>query len=491
MSSIPTALIATAHVPSRLALQQHLEGRYRIVSVSSWSDLLEIFRKRRCEYTFLDINVLLEAFSEAPKRSRDFKPALEALWKEFPSASIIVMGEHPQMRRIVLSVRGGADDYLLLPVEPSEVDLVLEGIQRQALMAGELEELRMQSWKPESYGIRTRSPSMKQVLQRVRQVAPTMMNVLIQGETGTGKGVLARLIHKQSARADKTFIHVHCGAIPDTLLESELFGHEKGAFTHAIQRKLGKFELAQGGTIFLDEIGTMSSAAQIKLLQVLQDKIFQRVGGFSDIQADVRVVAASNLSLKALCETGQFRSDLYYRLNVFSVTVPPLRERKEDVPLLSEALLQRFNQNHPKMLRGLHPDVLEIFRRYDWPGNIRELENVLERAYVLETDTLLRPESLPEDLLYLDQDVVSTPVDTSLKLALAREQAVEAFEREYLSRLLEEHRGHIARSAESAGITPRQLHRMLAKYQIRRDAYKISKNSLPFSADFPLQDSGV
>ena len=265
---------------------------------------------------------------------------------------------------------------------------------------------------------------------------------------------------------------VHCGAIPDTLIESELFGHEKGAFTSAVKRKLGRFEIAAKGTIFLDEVGTVTPPAQIKLLQVLQDKLFQRVGGDVDIPMDARVVAATNVDLQAMCTRGEFRQDLFYRLNVFPIDIPPLRERTEDIPLLAEAFLKRLARLNSKDVCDIHPAVLEAFSRYPWPGNVRELENLMERAFILETSRVLTPESFPAELFAARAHATPASLDLDLPLAEFRERAREDAERHYLKELLTRCKGRINRTAEKAGVGPRQLHKLMTRHGLRKEDFK-------------------
>ena len=320
-------------------------------------------------------------------------------------------------------------------------------------MRSELDYLKDQFWQPGSLAIiQSKSPTMQKVFDKIRSVAPTKSTVLLTGDTGTGKGVLASLIHQHSNRRDTKFVSVHCGAIPDTLLESELFGHEKGAFTGADRRKLGKFEISAGGTIFLDEIGTITPAAQIKLLQVLQDGTFQRVGGETTFNADVRVIAASNMDLEEMCDNGHFRKDLYFRLNVFPVEIPPLRERKEDIPHIVEVIIGRLNKFHLKEIRDVHADVMEAFYSYHWPGNIRELENLIERAYILESSSILTPESFPLELLALEAPSAQMELRSAFTLAEVRRRALEEVEKRYLRELLANKQGKIRESAEAAGI---------------------------------------
>jgi DNA-binding NtrC family response regulator len=322
---------------------------------------------------------------------------------------------------------------------------------------------------------RTKSAAMLKAFEKVRSVAPTRCTVLLLGETGSGKGVVARLIHACSNRKSAHFVSVHCGAIPDSLLESELFGHEKGSFTGAVRKKMGKFEIADKGTIFLDEIGTISPSAQVKLLQVLQDGSFERVGGEETIWTDVRVIAATNARLKDMSEKGLFRTDLYYRLNVFPIEIPPLRDRVEDIPMLTEAFISEFNRNSSKKVGGIEEEALEILRRHPWPGNIRELQNVIESACILEKSDMLDCNSLPPEIVNPKTAAGSQgspSFGTAMRLADARRVAMEEVERGYLVSLLTRFNGHISTSAQAAGIGRRQLNKLLTKYAIDKSDYR-------------------
>jgi transcriptional regulator with GAF, ATPase, and Fis domain len=283
---------------------------------------------------------------------------------------------------------------------------------------------------------------------------------------------MAKLIHQHSNRNDDQFISVHCGAIPDTLLESELFGHEKGAFTGAVKRKLGKFEIANGGTIFLDEIGTITKSAQIKLLQILQDGTFQRLGGEETLTANVRIIAATNSNLKEMTDAGEFRQDLFYRLNVFPIEMPPLRDRMEDIGKISETILARLNRFESKNIYEIDCRVLEAFKAYGWPGNIRELENLIERAYILETSPQLTPESFPAELFCLELGTLTLKADSNKTLAEVRRRAIEDIERNYIKELLSRNKGKINISAFEAGVSTRQLNKLMNRYDIRKEAFK-------------------
>ena len=320
--------------------------------------------------------------------------------------------------------------------------------------------------------VHTRSPRMLQTFEKVKSVASTKTTVLLLGDTGVGKGLVAKLIHQHSSRKDAAFVHVHCGALPETLVESELFGYEKGAFTGAAKRKLGRFDNAQKGTIFLDEINTISGTMQIKLLQVLQERVFQRVGGESPIEADVRVIAASNSDLQQLCDEGLFRKDLYYRLSVFPLEIPSLQQRSEDIPDWVDYLIEWFNKLYFKEIQSADPLVVKALQEYSWPGNIRELENIIERAYILETTSVLRPESFPQELFTVINNTAEVELDISLPLAEVRRKSLDYLERQYLKEVLTKHHGRINRASETAGITTRQLHKLLSKYGIRKEEYK-------------------
>jgi DNA-binding NtrC family response regulator len=465
------ALVATRDSAASDVIRDCLRPDYRVDVTREEASCREMFRIRRHEFTFLDLE-----FLGAPVREdgqHDFRKGLQAFWHIFPVAEIVVLSSQERIRDAVRAVKAGASDYLTYPISPDEVKYVIESIHESQRMELELDYLRDRFWRADSLEvIRTNSAPMRRIFDKIRSVAPTRSTVLLTGETGTGKGELAKLIHRHSSRSDKQFISVHCGAIPDTLLESELFGHEKGAFTGAIRRKLGKFEIANAGTIFLDEVGTITPSAQIKLLQVLQDRTFQRLGAEEVLESDVRVIAATNVDLKQMCDTGIFRKDLYYRLNVFPIEVPPLRHRTEDIPLLIDLFLKRFGRFHGKRIRGVHPDVMEALKRYPWPGNIRELENIIERACILETLPILTSESLPGEL-FAEQASNTRPLaDTSMTLAEARRAGIEQLERQYLSELLAANKGRIKDTAKGAGITPRQLHKLMTKYALRKEDFR-------------------
>ncbi|MFH1480670.1 MAG: sigma-54 dependent transcriptional regulator [Pseudomonadota bacterium] len=438
---------------------------------------LELLQKKRYELIFIDLEML-----QGSARGNDYKESLQQFWNLYPTLELIVMSPQEMIRDAVMALKAGASNYITYPVNPEEVKYVTEHLHESIIAQSELDYLRAQFLETDYLKIiQTKNPQMKIVYDKIRSVALTRSTVLLLGETGTGKSVLARLIHHLSSRRDAQFISVHCGAIPDTLLESELFGHEKGAFTGAVKRKLGKFEIATGGTIFLDEVGTITPSAQIKLLEVLQDGTFQRVGGEETLQANVRIIAAANVDLEKMCDEGRFRKDLYYRLNVFPIEIPPLKERIEDLPYFVDVFLTKMNKYNSKQIDKVDPQVVKSFRNYPWPGNIRELENILERAYILETTTTLSSESFPNELLETGPLLECSAVDPSLTLSEVRRKGVEEIEKRYLKELLAKNRGKIRESADSAGITTRQLHKLMTKYKIHKEEFKAS----PFLSNKP------
>ena len=461
-------LIISAVADDIAKIQSAFEPGLKIDSAVNVPHAVKMAEQMRYEGVIIDLDILMESMGD-----KTFDAVAELFRKQTPSIKIVIMAAPEKVRQAVSMVKQSADDYITYPISCDEVLLVIDTLKKTEIRQSELDYLRDKFWKDDAREvIQTKSEAMVSVFKKIRSVASTKTTVLLTGDTGTGKSVMAKLIHQHSNRHQSQFISVHCGAIPDTLLESELFGHEKGAFTGAMRKKLGKFEIANGGTIFLDEVGTLTPQAQIKLLQVLQDGTFSRVGGDEMINTNARVIAATNSDLKTACETGQFRKDLYYRLNVFPIHIPPLSERIEDLPQLVHLFLERLNREFQKSISSVHPHVLQNLANYDWPGNVRELENLMERAYILEESPVLTPEGFPLELFENASDSTTLTVDTQLPLAEARRQALDDFERRYLKDLLSRNGGKINRSAEEAGITTRQLHKLMSHHGIRKEAFK-------------------
>ena len=385
----------------------------------------------------------------------DGMAVLETLRREAPDVAVVVITGHGTIARAVEAMKKGAYDFVTKPVDARHLEIVLgKALERQTLR--DANALLSSELGDRYAAIVGDSPQMGEVLDVVRRAAPSGATVLLLGESGTGKEVIARALHRWSRRADQPFVVVNCVALSEELLESELFGHEKGAFTGAYQQKRGKLEVAHGGTVFLDEIGDIRPALQAKLLRVLQDQTFERVGGTRPIRTDVRFVAATNRDLRAAVRDGLFRLDLFYRLNVLSVTLPPLRERAGDVPALAHHFLDRFRRELKRDLRGCAPETLACLRRYAWPGNVRELENVIERAAVLADGPDITPRDLPAEIR-----------EAGLVDGMAREPtrtyhaAVEEFKRGLLASTLRRTNGNRTRAARLLGLQRTYLARLI------------------------------
>jgi len=373
-------------------------------------------------------------------------------------AQFVMMTGHGSVSSAVEAVRLGAFDYLSKPVDVDELALVVERALRETGLRRELARLRAGAGEGARSRIVGRSAPMRRLFELIERVAPTRATVLVTGETGTGKELVARAVHDLSDRARRPFVAVNCSALPETLLESELFGHVKGAFTGAVAARRGLFEEAAGGTLFLDEIATVSPAIQVKLLRVLQERKVQRVGGGSALSVDFRLVAACNVSLEDEVEAGRFREDLFYRLNVFPVHVPPLRERGGDIPLLADHFLRRVAREHGVEPPALSPQALARMTDYAWPGNVRELENFVERAAILHAGAATLPFDPPRG---------SRPEPERELAGRARRErwTLERLEREHILQVLEDTAGNQVRAAEILGIDRRTLHRKLKEYR--------------------------
>ncbi len=342
----------------------------------------------------------------------DGMAVLSYLVRHFPETSCIIITGYGTIKTAVDAMRLGAYDYLCKPVETQEILLVIErAFEHQRLWR---ENIRLKKQLREKFGfdniIGTSEP-MLQVFDLIRKVADTDSTVLILGESGTGKELVARAIHYHGQRQANPLIPVNCAAIPADLLESELFGHEKGAFTHAIRTRIGRFEQAHGGTIFLDEIGDMNPSLQVKILRVLQDRQFERIGGNRTIKVNIRVIAATNQDLQQLVQAGKFREDLYYRLNVIPIRMPPLRERRSDIPILVNHFIQEFSRKKKKNLRRVTPEAMRRLTDYDWPGNVRELENLMERLVILSEEEVLDVKDLPEHFQHQPAGTIWWPAE--------------------------------------------------------------------------------
>ncbi len=383
-----------------------------------------------------------------------------------PEALVILFTAFATVETAVEAVKEGAFDYIPKPFSADQLQVVIERALTQRRLLDENRRLREQLTETYRFeNIVGRSRSMVQVYDLIKKVAASETNILIVGESGTGKELIARCIHANSSRAARAFIPIDCASLPEHLLESELFGHEKGAFTGAIATRRGLFEEANGGTSFLDEVGDIPLPLQAKLLRVLQERQVRRVGGNRFTDVDVRVICATHQNLADMVQQGNFREDLYYRLNVISLPLPPLRDRPGDTPLLAYHFLRKYAAQSGKKVKAIAPETLELLEAYPWPGNVRELQNVIERAVVLAEGEMVTPAELPANLR-LPQKVPAAMVADHLGLKKAKRQWVEAFEREYLITLLKKHQGNISQAAKTAGVDRKTIHRLLKRYRI-------------------------
>ncbi len=472
ISKMKRMLIITDLESTKSFFKEHFSNQFNLVFALNASDAISNFGKELFEYILIDL-LNFKEFKCKELSTELFNQYFSSLERSYPTAKKIFMAERRLTKECVIGIRLGFDNYINYPLIIEEVQYVLDLVDESARREAVSQHFETKILKSiPKYNFDSKSMVMRNIFQQVESVAQTKTTVLITGESGTGKSVLAKTIHDLSSRSNCKFISTHCGAISDGLIESELFGHEKGSFTGAIKRKLGKFELAHNGTIFLDEIGTVSKATQVNLLQVIQERFFQRVGGEEDINIDVRIIAATNIDLKQSVLDNSFREDLYYRLNVFPIEIPPLRERPEDIKELSLQILYRLNCLYNKKIDSIHRDVELAFLGYSWPGNIRELENVIERAYVLEKTNVLSPENFPVEMFQV-KEIPKKIINyyPTLNLNEARRHTLDNFEREYLHELFKASQGSLKKASELSGVTIRQLHKFISKHRINRKEF--------------------
>jgi len=422
---------------------------YKVFKADNQKRAIEVFEQENPKVVLLDIS--LSADSEA----KEGLSVLERILSINPITKVIMVTGHDEDKTAIKAIRLGAMDYYVKPIKPPELRSMVE--RAFNLVNIELKSLASSRKRLEEnrYGnIVGSCAELKSVIDFIENVANTNTTVLILGESGTGKELVAEAVHRASDRNDKPFIVINCSAIPENLLESELFGHEKGSFTGAYTQKKGKFELAEGGTIFFDEIGEIPPILQVKLLRFLQEKEFERVGGTKRFKVDARIIVATNRDLKKEMESGNFREDLYYRLNVVSVTLPPLRERGKDVVLIARYFVDKFcmeNQIHPKSLS--RETELEI-RKYNWPGNIRELENLIKRAVIMSSSNIIFPDALGLD------------TESSSKEILTLREAKEEIEKKFLLDALQRNKGFVSRAAKDLDVSRGTFYDLLKKHSI-------------------------
>jgi len=450
----PVILVVDDDAGLRESFRLILEGDYEILDAPDGRTAIEIVRTQPVDLVLLDIRLPDLDGIEVLERVKALDEGLE----------VILVTAVKTVRTAVAAMKLGALDYLTKPFEEAELlALVTRALEKRSLER-EVAFLRSELARHHDFEeLVGQHPEMQRLYRLIAQVARTTTTVLITGESGTGKELIARAIHRQSPRRDRPFVPVNPAALSDTLVESELFGHERGAFTGAYQRKLGRFELAQGGTLFLDEIASLKPELQVKLLRVLQEREFERVGGTRSIRLDARIIAATNTDLRAAVARGAFREDLYYRLAVVPIAVPPLRDRREDIPLLVSHFIRRYNRAFGRNVEGLSPEAMAALCDYAWPGNVRELQNVIERVVALAEGRVIGLNDLPLDLLLPDHRRRLHAAET-----LPLRQATEEFERQIVLRVLERVRWNRSEAARLLGIHRNSLQAMLHRWGLAR-----------------------
>jgi two-component system response regulator HydG len=435
---------------------------HEVLGVKGGAEAIAAYRKRAADVVVTDLRMVPVDGIEVVRRVRE----------EDPDATVLVVSAHGTIASAVEAMRAGAIDFLEKPFSPDVLRVRVEkaveiarerrGARTARARADALDEDRARALSPT--GLVGGSEPMRKVLEQLRRIAPTDATVLILGESGTGKELVARAVHAQSPRREKPFVSVSCAAIPEGLLESELFGHERGSFTGAVRRKLGRFELAHEGTLFLDEVGEIQPSIQVKLLRVLQERSFERVGGEDTIEVDVRVVSATNRDLAGMVEAGTFREDLYYRLAVVPVQLPPLRDRPGDVEELATHFLGKAAHRIGRSVSGFAPEAMALLRRHRWPGNVRELENVVEQALVFAEGDQVRPEDLPDTV----RRAPPAPALPAISGDRGLTEVLEDIERQLILAAWEKAKGVKAETARLLGLKPSALYYKLEKYGIAK-----------------------
>ncbi len=432
---------------------------HRVTEAGSGETAVQLLGKSSFDVVLLDFRMPGMDGLEVLREAKRINPETEA----------VIMTAYGNIETAVGAMKAGARDYLTKPIDFDELCILIDRVAEHRTLVRENRILREELMaKGVAYdAIRYQSQKMAELINLAGRVAPSQATVLIRGETGTGKELLARLVHHLSPRAERPLIVVNCAAIPESLLESELFGHEKGAFTGAIQRRIGRFEQADGGTLFLDEIGELTLPVQVKLLRFLQEREFERVGGERTFKADVRIISATHQDLEARVKEGTFREDLFYRINVVTMTIPPLRERREDIPILLDHFVERFARENHKKIDGVGRQARDMLIRYEYPGNVRELENIVERAVVISRGSVISSDDLPFSDAVCESEGDREATNGSLN------EALEALECRMLQDALEQAGFNQSQAARLLGLNERMLRYKLKKYGLK-DPLKVS-----------------
>lgn len=441
------------------------DNEFEIFEADNGRAAVELVKSTPLDLVLMDVRMPEMDGLEALKRIKEHQSKI----------FVCIMTAHSNLQDAVTAIKLGAYDYIAKPVEPEKlVNMVKKAIETREMVSSLAITKPIMDDDIDSEFVGG-SRKMNEVFDLIYRLSHVDTTVLIRGENGTGKELVARAIHSSSPRKHGEFIAINCGAIPESLMESELFGHEKGSFTGAIERKIGKFQLANKGTLFLDEIAELKPDMQVKLLRVLQDKTFVPVGGNREIKTNARIIAATNRNLEKMIEEGTFREDLFYRLNVMPIFMPPLRDRLDDLPVLVEFFIRKFANIHRRNIESASEEVFDVFRQYDWPGNIRELENVIERAFIVENGNYITLSSLPENLVASANDQVRIPIARDYKGPLDFDRFKEETEKEFIIRALESNHGKINKTVAHANIPKNTLLRKIKKYGI--DTKKIAHDT--------------
>jgi len=454
--TLPSVLVADDDKAHRLMLKTLLEDwGYSVEEATDGRAAVDSVRDRPVDLILMDMRMPDLDGLEATRQIQQYNPAIP----------IIIITAYSSIPTAVEALKSGAFDYLTKPLDFDAARVVIERALKHVRLEEENEGLRQQLARLQVSQILGNGPSMQSLMEMIALVAPTEATVLITGDSGTGKGLVARALHANSARRDKPLVEVNCAAIPENLMESELFGHEKGAFTGADRRRSGRFAQADDSSIFLDEVGDLPLLMQVKLLRVLQEGDIQRVGSDAVIPVNVRVVAATNRDLEQMVQDGSFREDLYYRLNVVRINVPPLRERIEDIPLLAEHFWKKYADKNQKTVRGITPRAMDLLVKYEWPGNVRELENAMERAIILVQGDYISERELPAPIRELaSESIIEEPVEEEA-ISLKDDWTLADMEKQMITKMLEETDGNKSEAARRLGITRRTLKLKLKKYE--------------------------
>ncbi len=455
-SESPRLLVVDDEPGVRESVRMIFENDYRVLSAETGVEALRVIREDVPEVILLDVKM--------PRM--DGIEVLRRIKENHHLSKVIMITATKTVRNAVEAMKLGAEDYITKPFDVDEIRLVVKRALEKINLMREVTSLRSEVERSYNFDhIVGRTDGMKKVFQTIRQIADKKSTVAIYGESGTGKELIARAVHYNSNRRNRPFVAVNVAALPETLIENELFGHEKGAYTDARERKRGKFELANGGTLFLDEIGELPMSAQVKLLRVLQEREFTRLGSSVNEKLDVRFIVATNRDLEEAMRQKQFREDLYYRINVVPIRIPPLRERKNDIHPLVNHILQKIRDEDGCSVPSVSKEALELLMEYHWPGNVRELENVIERCVAFCDGDTIRPEDLPEKIRSLQMD--SDWLDRNfMEKGQSLSQTIEAFEKKMIINALKRTRGNKTRAAETLRITRKMLRYKVDKYGI-------------------------